>query len=114
MLEHLAAGVSAAEAARLTRRELEEQAPSPREVDLLPRQRVPAEVADGDQLRRTLDDLDDAAANAALELGEHGPLVLAGGGIDERDVLPTGARFLADDPFTAAAAIASDLVASQT
>jgi len=45
------------------------------------------------------------------ELGVHAPLLLAGGGIDDSDVLPAGTRFMADDPFTAAAAIASDLAA---
>ncbi|MDQ6797489.1 MAG: MerR family transcriptional regulator [Actinomycetota bacterium] len=56
----------------------------------------------------------DAVERHLAELGAYAPLALAGGGIDESDVLPTGARFLADDPFTAAAAIASDLVASAT
>jgi DNA-binding transcriptional MerR regulator len=58
MLEHLGAGVSAAEAARLTRRELEAGPPSP--VD-----REPPEA--GKDLARALDQLDETAANAALD-----------------------------------------------
>ncbi len=56
----------------------------------------------------------DAVKRQLAELGVHAPLALAGEGIDESDALPAGARFLAEDPFTAAAAIASDLVASGT
>lgn len=64
MLEHLAAGVSAAEAARLTRRELEPGlVPS---VDLEPSE-VTAPVATGEHLVRALDQLDETAANAALD-----------------------------------------------
>ncbi|HEV2759937.1 MAG TPA: cobalamin B12-binding domain-containing protein [Acidimicrobiales bacterium] len=64
MLEHLAAGVSAAEAARLTRRELEggpdpSQDPEPPEA--------PAPAAGGEHLARALDQLDETAANAALD-----------------------------------------------
>jgi MerR family transcriptional regulator, light-induced transcriptional regulator len=63
MLEHLAAGVSAAEAARLTRRELESGlAPS---VDL--ESEVTTPVATGEHLVRALDQLDETAANAALD-----------------------------------------------
>lgn len=64
MLEHLAAGVSAAEAARLTRRELE-SGPLPL-VDLEPSE-VATPVATGEHLVRALDQLDETAANAALD-----------------------------------------------
>jgi len=72
MLEHLAAGVSAAEAARLTRRELQEDAPA---VDAGSPSGDPASAAAsvgdlgdvGDQLRRALDRLDETGANAALD-----------------------------------------------
>lgn len=64
MLEHLAAGVSAAEAARLTRRELEAGPPSL--VDSGPSE-APAPAATGEQLARALDQLDETAANAALD-----------------------------------------------
>jgi len=249
MLEHLAGGVSAAEAAHLTRRELEAQPRSLDDVDTPPGQEATGPGAIGEQLRRALDRLDETGANAAIdrllsgftletavrdvvlpylhelgerwqqngdsvigqehfastllrgrllglargwgggygpvallasfpgdqhdlglicfglalrangwrivflgpdtplstvtetalrlqpklvvltavirpdrdavehqlaELGVHTPLALAGGGIDESDALPAGARFLAEDPFTAAAAIASDLMASGT
>jgi len=64
MLEHLAAGVSAAEAARLTRRELE-AAPAPA-VDREP-PGAPAPAATGEHLARALDQLDETAANTALD-----------------------------------------------
>jgi DNA-binding transcriptional MerR regulator len=64
MLEHLAAGVSAAEAARLTRRELE-SGPPPL-VDL-ERSEVGTPVPTGEHLVRALDQLDETAANAALD-----------------------------------------------
>jgi DNA-binding transcriptional MerR regulator len=64
MLEHLAAGVSAAEAARLTRGELEDRALSL--VDMNPGQALAAATA-GEHLARALDQLDETAANAALD-----------------------------------------------
>ena len=64
MLEHLTAGVSAAEAARLTRRELPEQAPAP--VDG-PGDAAAVSAAVGDQLRQALDQLDETGAQAALD-----------------------------------------------
>ena len=62
MLEHLSAGVSAAEAARLTRRELQQEAPSA--VQGGPP--LPS-AATGDELGAALDQLDETAANAALD-----------------------------------------------
>jgi len=70
MLEHLAAGVSAAEAARLTRRELQEDAPAVVDMDRPSDGPAPAaaSVGDaGDQLRRALDRLDETSANVALD-----------------------------------------------
>jgi len=67
MVEHLAAGVSAAEAARLTLRELEEQASSHVEADPPSGHPELASGADGDQLRLALDQLDETGANAALD-----------------------------------------------
>ena len=61
MLGHLAAGVSAAEAARLTRRELEEHLAAP------PGDEAPASAAIGYQLRGSLDQLDETGAHAALD-----------------------------------------------
>ena len=65
MLEHLAAGVSAAEAARLTRREFDGGGPAP-VVDPEPPP-GPASAATGEHLARALDQLDETAANAALD-----------------------------------------------
>jgi len=67
MVEHLAAGVSAAEAARLTRRELDDTAPSVMGVDPAPGEEIPTAGADGEALGEALDRLDDAGANAALD-----------------------------------------------
>ena len=64
MLEHLAAGMSAAEAARVTRRELESGPPSA--VDAEPPE-APASAATGEHLALALDQLDETAANAALD-----------------------------------------------
>lgn len=64
MLEHLAAGVSAAEAARLTRRELAFEPPAVGDPQA---QESPAPAATGEQLARALDRLDETAANAALD-----------------------------------------------
>lgn len=64
MLEHLAAGVSAAEAARLAGQELEAGPPSL--VDLGPLE-APAPAVASQQLARALDQLDETAANAALD-----------------------------------------------
>lgn len=64
MLEHLAAGVSAAEAARLTRRAAE----PPSFVDMeAPDEPALAPAATGEHLARALDQLDETAANAALD-----------------------------------------------
>lgn len=63
MLEHLAAGVSAAEAARLTRGELD-GAPAPVVDEPL---ETPVSGATGEHLARALDQLDETAANAALD-----------------------------------------------
>jgi DNA-binding transcriptional MerR regulator len=60
MLEHLAAGVSAAEAARLASAESDLDAASEAES-------VPALGALAEQLRRALDDFDEAGAHAALD-----------------------------------------------
>jgi len=65
MLEHLAAGVSAAEAARLTRRELEESIPT--DTGPAPGGEALAFTAAGDRLRRAFDQLDETGANAALD-----------------------------------------------
>ena len=64
MLEHLGAGVSAAEAARLTRRELE--AAPPAVVEREPEGALPL-LATGEHLAQALDRLDETAANAALD-----------------------------------------------
>jgi len=70
MLEHLSAGVSAAEAARLTRRELERPLPGVVDVSRSSEDPLPAASYSGDsgdQLRRALDHLDETGANAALD-----------------------------------------------
>jgi len=66
MLEHVAAGVSAAEAARLTRRELQDESAAPGAGDS-PGDEVPGAGSVGDQLRAALDRLDEANAHAALD-----------------------------------------------
>ncbi len=65
MQEHLAAGVSAAEAARMARRE--PPAPAPAEAGLPPELGVTDPAALGAQLREALDGLDEPAAHAALD-----------------------------------------------
>jgi len=70
MLEHLAAGVSAAEAARTTRRELQEDARAAIDVGPPSEDRAPTAASVGDlggQLRQALDRLDETSANAALD-----------------------------------------------
>jgi len=69
MLEHLAAGVSAAEAARVTRRELQADMPGVGRTGPPSVGRAPAaSIGDvGDQLRRALDSLDETGAHAALD-----------------------------------------------
>ncbi|MDQ6725300.1 MAG: MerR family transcriptional regulator [Actinomycetota bacterium] len=67
MVEHLAAGQSAAEAARSARREAENALPAGVE-DALPAETPgPMARAVGDQLREGLDGLDETSANAALD-----------------------------------------------
>lgn len=67
MLEHLAAGVSAAEAARLTRRELRNDAPPAAGTAPSPGGETAAPASIGEPLRRALDELDEPAAHAALD-----------------------------------------------
>lgn len=67
MLEHLAAGVSAAEAARLTRRELGDDAPSAVETAPSTRAESVLPTLVGEPLRRALDELDEPGAHAALD-----------------------------------------------
>ncbi len=72
MLEHVAAGVSAAEAARLTRRELQDESAGPPGAGRSPRDEapggeVPGAGSVGDQLRAALDRLDEANAHGALD-----------------------------------------------
>ena len=67
MLEHLGAGVSAAEAARLARQELATEGPPLPAAGPELGHKAPAWAAIGDQLRRSLDQLDEARANGALD-----------------------------------------------
>ena len=67
MLLHLAAGVSAAEAARLTRRELQDEPPAPLGAAPPPGDEASGPGSVGDQLRTALDALDETGAHAALD-----------------------------------------------
>lgn len=69
MVEHLNAGMSAAEAARLTRREVdgEPQAPPGMVADLQPGDEASSSTAVGAQLRDALDRFDETGAHAALD-----------------------------------------------
>ncbi|MDQ2826646.1 MAG: cobalamin B12-binding domain-containing protein, partial [Actinomycetota bacterium] len=67
MLDHLAAGMSAAEAARSTLREGHGGSPGPSADAPPPELQGPIAAAVGDQLRRALERLDDTGANAALD-----------------------------------------------
>ena len=67
MLEHLAAGVSAAEAARLTRTELLHEPPAPLGATSPPGDEASGPGSVGDQLRAALDALDETGAHAALD-----------------------------------------------
>lgn len=65
MLEHLTAGVSAAEAARLTRREFQDEGPPVGGTPL--RDDVPGADGVGGPLREALDRLDESGAHAVLD-----------------------------------------------
>ena len=67
MLEHLDAGVSAAEAAQLTRAEFEEVAPALVDAGHAAGDGTRASRVLGDELRQALDQLDDTRADAALD-----------------------------------------------
>jgi methanogenic corrinoid protein MtbC1 len=67
MLEHLKAGISAAEAARLTLREFDATTPQNPVSQIATPIRPVIPAADPDQLWAALDQLDDAAANLVLD-----------------------------------------------
>jgi DNA-binding transcriptional MerR regulator len=67
MLEHLKAGISAAEAARLTLREFDAVAPQETVSPFEPPIRAVTTAADPEQLWTALDQLDDATANLVLD-----------------------------------------------
>jgi DNA-binding transcriptional MerR regulator len=95
MLQHLEQGLSAAEAARLARAEPPARPDPAAGTD--DRNGTPTAAALGEQLRRALDEFDDADAHS----------VLAGGGTDAGTAETIGARWLNQDPVAAAASTAA-------